>query len=425
MQTDLLISLLEDIKPKIGESSLRDWFSQAYIKYENGYILVFPNDFIANWVRSNYIPQINESAKKIGIDIKISSEDQSNITEKPQISRAQTNFNDRFTFDSFVVGNSNQMAYESALRVAQSKEITFNPLFIHGDVGLGKTHLMHAIANFRAAHFPDQRITYLSAEQFMNLFIRAIQERTVMNFKDEFRSADMLMIDDFQFLGSKEATQEEFFHTLNALLDQKKQLVISADQSPSSLPGVAARLKSRLGWGLVVDIHPATFELRVGILRNKAKSIGAEHISEDIINFIASKVENSIRELEGALIRVIKYSEWMKQPLTIELASSMLKGITSNTSTNTEEMLLTMCRHMEIDISIIKGSGRSREIARARQKAVYILRSLGGVSYVQIAKMMGNKDHSSIIYAESQAKKLKQTDPVFAKQLKNLEDSLK
>lgn len=418
---EILSALLTDIKPKIGEDAFKDWFGGADIQYNNGYVLVFPNKFVSEWVGNHYLGYINESAEKIGISIKIGI-----INQQIEVQKEKSNqkFSEDYTFENFVVGKSNEMAYEAAKRIASNTQIVFNPLFIYGNVGLGKTHLMNAIAHYRAKQFPEQKIAYLSAEKFMTSFIKAIQQKSVMGFKDEFRSVDMLLIDDFQFLGSKEATQEEFFHTFNILLEQKKQLIISADQPPSSLPGVEARLSSRLGWGLVVDIHPPTFELRVSILKAKAEKLGVE-IEEEIIHYIAEISRNSIRELEGALIRVVKQSEWMNIPLTLTLAETVLQNFQNSKPKNAEEILKKMCKLMEMELETLQGSSRQRPIVRARQKAVYLLRSLTGISYTQIAKMIGNKDHTSIMYAETQAKKLKKEDPIFQSEIEKLEKELK
>lgn len=423
-QQEILESLVDDIKPKIGEEAWRDWFSAISVEYteNNGYVLNFPNKFISDWVRNKYSEIIKNAADKIGISIKLGINEENTHIKTIKEDQASL-FNENFTFEHFIVGKSNEMAYEAALRVAKSKKIAFNPLFIYGDVGVGKTHLMHSIANYRSEHFPNHRILYLSAEQFMNTFVRAIQKKTILEFKDEFRSVDLLLVDDFQFLGSKDATQEEFFHTFNALLESKKQLVISADKPPHSLPGVEARLKSRLGWGLVVDIHPATYELKLGILHSKAEQLHLK-IDGHVLSYIAENAGGSIRELEGAFTRVIKYAEWMNAPITIELAQKMLQNISTVKPKHGQEMLEIMCKLMEITIEDIQSKSRNRPIARARQKVVYILREHLGISYVQIAKMLGGKDHSSIIYSESQARKLKEEDSEFAADIANLEKQL-
>lgn len=428
-ESEVLNGLFDFLRPKIGDSAIRDWFSDVKIvnKGKSSFDLLLPNAFLLNWVKNNYTSLIEEAGRKFKIFFTISLNDSNEqVANESDLEVSKVNnhmFNPDFSFDNFIVGKPNQMAFESASRIARSEEIIFNPLFIHGDVGLGKTHLMNAIGNYRQKHFPNKKTGYFSAEQFMNLFIKSLQNRNTLDFRDEFRSLDMLLIDDFQFLGSKEATQEEFFHTLNTLLDQKKQLVISADKHPSSLPGVASRLKSRLGWGLVVDVHPANYELRLGILDSKSKAMGVQ-VPGEVLEYIANAVDSSIRELEGALTKIIKYSEWMHVKMDLELAKNLIASSVPKSSHGPEKFLNEIAKILEFDVETLKSAKRSRDVVRARQKTVYLLRHKKNLSFVQIARMLGNKDHSSIMYADTQAKKLKEKDPVFAADLKNLVEKL-
>lgn len=417
MYEDLFQSLSDFLKKEIGENNYRDWFSRSFITHEDGYKLNLPNQFVFDWVNTHYLDTLHSIAEKIGIELSIQ------ISQKTEdtLFRETTFFNENFKFDNFIVASSNEMAYEAAKRIAESDQILFNPLFIYGNVGLGKTHLMHSIAHQKQKLFPNKKILYMSSEQFMNSFINSLRTRTIMDFKEEFRSVDILLIDDFQFLGKKEATQEEFFHTFNALLDQKKQLIISADQPPHTLPGVEARLKSRLGWGLVVDIHPATYELKVSILQAKANKLNL-HIESDILGLIAQKINSSIRELEGAFIRVTKYAEWMKKPITSDLVHSILNNVYENQPKTSEEILSILCNKMNIGIDEIKSAKRTRNIVRARQTIIYLLKQSTVISYVQIAKLLGGKDHTSIIYAENKAKELIQKDTEFANQIEKLKE---
>lgn len=425
---ELLKSLIEELKSKIGEDAIRDWFSNTSIaKDEDEHIFIFPNQFICEWVTNKYFRQIKNAGTKLGINIKIgiARNTQPNITIETTTNIKKQKFNENFSFENFIVGKSNEMAYEAAFRVANSKDIIFNPLFLYADVGLGKTHLMHAIANTRQKKFPKQKIIYMSAEQFMNTFVKAIQQKTTLDFKDQFRSVDLLLIDDFQFLGSKEATQEEFFHTFNTLLENKKQLIISADKPPASLPGVEARLKSRLGWGLVADIHPATYELKLGILKNKADQMNLT-IEGHILEYIAEKVTASIRELEGAFMRVVKYAEWMHTPITIELTEKMLYNIAGTPKPKSPNNIISyICKLSDLTAEEVQSAVRTRKVARTRQKIVYLLRKHTGISYIQIAKLLGNKDHSSIIYAENQAKRLRKIDSEFDEAIIAIEKDLK
>lgn len=422
MHNELLESLFKFLKPKIGDNNFRDWFSKSNIVYDNGYTLTFPNEFIYNWVKQNYSSLIKDYEKSAGIELKL-THNIKNIEQQEKIENVASNINTEFTFENFIVANCNQIAYEAAFRVATSNEVVFNPLFLYGNVGLGKTHLMHAIANHRKKQFPNQKISYLSSEQFMNNFINALRTKNIMTFKEEFRSTDILLIDDFQFLGSKDATQEEFFHTFNSLLEQKKQLIICADQPPYSLPGVEMRLKSRLGWGLVVDIHPATYELKVSILQAKAKKMNI-NIEQEVINLISQKITSSIRELEGAFLRVTKYAEWMKKPITQDLVHNILHNTYEQQKKSTEEIISILCNKLNISLKTIQSPNRKREIARARQKIIYLLKIITGASYMQIAKLLGGKDHTSIMYAEKKAKDLIKTDAKFCEEINYLKECI-
>lgn len=413
--------LFEFLRTKIGDNSFRDWFKNTKIIYNDGYKLAVPNSFVYNWIKNNYDNYIQEAAKKIGIEIQIAIDQNLIIEAKEEQAEIQTiqEFDNKFSFENFIVGESNQIAYEACYRIATSNEIIFNPLFIYAPVGLGKTHLMNAIVNYKRQKFPQQKIAYLSAEQFMNHFVKAIQTKNTMSFKDDFRSVDVLLIDDFQFLGKKDATQVEFFHTFNTLLEQKKQLIISADVAPNLLPGVESRLKSRLGWGMVVDIHPANYELRLSIVKNKIENLKL-NLPDDAAALIAKKVDSSIRELEGAFLRITKYSEWLKVPITTDLVETVLRDISPTGKKSPEEMIKEICDFLNVSVEELKGGNRSRNLVRARQKIVFILRSVGKLSYVQIAKLIGNKDHTTIIYAETQAKKFIKEDNAFASEIETL-----
>lgn len=423
MNDKLTNHLFEYLKNNLGENNFRDWFAKSYITYENGYFLILPNEFIHNWVMSNYRNIIKSFATSVGIEIDIKCRASSILETKINDDIESSNINVDFTFDNFLVAKCNQMAYEAAVRVAQSRDIIFNPLFIYGNVGLGKTHLMHSIANERKKSLSNQKIIYLSAEQFMNNFINALKTKTIMTFKEEFRAADLVLIDDFQFLGSKDATQEEFFHSFNTLLEHKKQLVISADQPPHTLPGIEARLKSRLGWGLVVDVHPATYELKISILKEKAKKLNID-MDDNIIGLICQKINSSIRELEGAFLRVTKYAEWMKQEITSDLVNEILHNTYDQRKRTSQEIISIICNQLNISIEILKSKDRKREVVRARQKFIYIYQKSTGSSYLHIARILGGKDHTSIMYAKNKAEELITTDQEFAESIKSLQATL-
>src|SRR5690606_27209484 len=268
-----------------------------------------------------------------------------NAPEMPALMEG-TALDPRFTFENFVVGKPNELAYAAARKIAESDKVDFNPLFLYGGVGLGKTHLMHAIAHAIKARAPNRQILYLSAEKFMYRFIRALRFKDTMAFKEQFRSVDVLMIDDVQFIAGKDSTQEEFFHTFNALIDQRKQIILSADKSPSDLDGIEERLKSRLSWGLVADIHPSTYELRHGILQAKAERSGAA-VPPNVIEFLAHKITSNIRELEGALNRIVAHAELIGRPITLENTEDVLADLlrTYDRKVTLEDIQKKVCEH--------------------------------------------------------------------------------
>src|SRR3989338_4525849 len=279
-----------------------------------------------------------------------------------------SNLDLRFTFENFVVGQPNELAHAAARKVAESESVAFNPLFLYGGVGLGKTHLMHAIAwQIKKCH-PKRRVIYLSAEKFMYQFVRALRFKDTVAFKDQFRSVDVLMIDDVQFIGGKESTQEEFFHTFNALVDQNRQIIISADKSPSDLEGMEERLKSRLGWGLVADIHPTTYELRLGILQAKAALIDVK-IPKEVLEFLAFKISSNIRELEGALNRILAHSSLVGRSISLDTTQEVLRDLlrSNDQRLTIEEIQKRVAEYFNIKMSDMVSNRRMQNIARLRK----------------------------------------------------------
>jgi len=317
----------------------------------------------------------------------------------------------RFSFKDFVVGQPNELAYAAARRVAESAEVAFNPLFLYGGVGLGKTHLMHAIAWHIRETQPERRVAYLSAEKFMSLFIQAVRHRDTIAFKDEFRSVDVLMIDDIHFIGGKEASQEEFFHTFNALVDQNHQVVVSADKSPSDLEGLEDRLKSRLGWGLVADIHPTNYELRLSILQAKAESIALE-IPPQVLEFLSHKISSNIRELEGALNRIEAHAILIGRPVTLEMVQDVLHDLpkANDRRVTIEEIQKKVAEHFNIKLSEMFSPRRARSVARPRQIAMYLSKQLTTRSLPEIGRRFGNRDHTTVMHAVRKVEELRSLD---------------
>ncbi|GGF37918.1 chromosomal replication initiator protein DnaA [Aliidongia dinghuensis] len=311
----------------------------------------------------------------------------------------------RFTFENFVVGKPNELAHAAARRVAESavsgnRAAPFNPLFLYGGVGLGKTHLMHAIAWHIRRHDSSRRVIYLSAEKFMYQFIKALRFKDTMAFKEQFRSVDVLMIDDVQFISGKDSTQEEFFHTFNALVDQNRQVIISADKSPSDLEGMEERMKSRLGWGLVADIHPTTYELRLGILQAKAEQKQAQ-VPAKVLEFLAHKITSNVRELEGALTRITAHAQLVGRSITLESAQDVLHDLlrANDRRITIEEIQKRVAEHFNIRLADMHSARRARAVARPRQVAMYLCKQLTPRSLPEIGRKFGGRDHTTVMHA--------------------------
>ncbi|ADE39801.1 chromosomal replication initiator protein DnaA [Candidatus Puniceispirillum marinum] len=306
----------------------------------------------------------------------------------------------RYTFANFVVGKPNELAFAVARRTAESEKVAFNPLFLYGGVGLGKTHLMHAIAWHIREQAPSRKVMYLSAEKFMYRFVRALRFRDTMSFKEQFRSVDVLMIDDVQFISGKDSTQEEFFHTFNALVEDGRQVIISADKSPTDLEGMEERLRSRLGWGMVADIHPADYELRLGILQAKAERAQIQ-IPDKVLEFLAHKIVSNVRELEGALNRIMAHAMLVGREITIESAADLLADLlrASSRQISVDAIQKRVAAHYGIRVSEMFSARRARNIARPRQVAMYLTKNLTSLSYPEIGRQFGGRDHTTVMHA--------------------------
>jgi chromosomal replication initiator protein len=334
------------------------------------------------------------------------------------------------SFDNFVVGASNELAYAAAKRIAEADKVSFNPLFLYGGVGLGKTHLMHAIALEIKKNWPERKVLYLSAEKFMYQFIRALRFKDTMSFKQQFRSVDVLMVDDIQFIAGKDSTQEEFFHTFNTLIDHNHQVIISADRSPVDLDGIEERIRSRLGWGLVTDIHPSDYELRLGILQSKAEAHLEENpdliINDNMLEFLAQKIDSNIRVLEGALNRVIAYSSFVGRPLTIDMAQEVLKDLirASQRRITIDDIQRKVADYYNLRLSDLLSARRSRQIARPRQVAMYLSKILTTRSLPEIGRKFGGRDHTTVIHAVKRIEGLRDSDSAIQEEVDLLTRSL-
>ncbi len=428
---------------KYGEAEFTSWIKPiSVISSKNGQAtLATPTRFIKEKILSHYIKDILELWKEqdpsvLAIDILVQAQSSNskspsatseNINNKKVQDAFFSSLDPRFKFENFIVGKSNELAYAAANRVADSTEMVphTNPLFLYGGVGLGKTHLMHAIAWHIGENNPQRKVLYLSAEKFMYQFIRALRDKDTLEFKAKFRNVDVLMIDDVQFISGKESTQEEFFHTFNALVDRRKQVILSSDRSPSNLDGVEDRIKSRLGWGLVVDIHATTYELRLGILQSKLEMSGIE-IPKIVMEFLARKITSNVRELEGALNRIIAYSTLVGREITLELTQEVLKDLLkSNEKRITIELIQKeVADRFNIKVSDMHSARRSRSIARPRQIAMYLSKELTPKSLPEIGRNFGGKDHTTVIHAVKKVKELLASDTEFAEDVELLKRML-
>jgi len=325
----------------------------------------------------------------------------------------------RYTFDTFVVGKSNELAYAAARRIADAQEVAFNPFYMFGGVGLGKTHLLHAIAWHVKTKRPDRRVVYLSAEKFMYQFIKAVRTKDQVQFKESFRSVDILMIDDIQFIAGKTSTQEEFFHTFNALIDLNRQIVLTGDRPPTDIEGIEARLSSRLGWGLVADIHTSDYELRLAILQTKAEKSKCKAIPAKVLEFLAHRITSNIRELEGALTRLIAYSQFVGRPITLESTQELLQDLlrANDRRVTIDEIQRKVAEHFNIKLADMSSPRRARAVARPRQVAMYLCKQLTSRSLPEIGRKFGGRDHTTVMHAVKKIEELRGSDSTFAEDL--------
>jgi chromosomal replication initiator protein len=443
------------LRKEVGEVEYRTWLRQMTLTGIDGdeAVVVLPTRFLRDWVNSHYGDRLralwqaeDPSIRRIDIrvaqpngaeaetvlaaemqDASAAAEDAPGLAESLAPRPAERSgpeprsdwiapLEARFTFDTFVVGKPNEFAYACARRVAeQPASPGFNPLFLYGGVGLGKTHLMHAIAWAIREHHPERTVAYMSAEKFMYRFIAALRSQNTMEFKESLRSVDVLMIDDLQFLIGKDNTQEEFFHTFNALVDQGKQIVVSADKSPSDLSGIEDRLRTRLGCGMVADIHATTYELRLSILQAKAAAARVE-VPTKVLELLAHKITANVRELEGALNRLVAHANLFNRPITLETAQEVLHDLlrAHEKRVSIEEIQRRVAEHYNIRLTDMSSARRARNVARPRQVAMYLAKQLTQRSLPEIGRRFGNRDHTTVMHAVSRVAELMQQDASFA-----------
>ncbi|MDX9755109.1 MAG: chromosomal replication initiator protein DnaA [bacterium] len=428
----------EIIKQRIPAEEFDDWFENARIMecIDDSVILGVPSGFRREYIEENFKPQLDSVFsflldRKMNVAIQITGpeyrgDDKSPAAAgiEPALAIQSDPINENYVFETFVVGACNKMAHAAALAVSKAPAQSYNPLFVYGGVGLGKTHLMQAIGNNILRQFPSKSVAYLSAEQFVNSFIDAIKRNERLSFQANFRNVDVLLIDDIQFLAGKESTQEEFFHTFNALHNRKKQIVISSDRPPKDIPTIEDRLRSRFEWGLIVDIAPPDFEMRMAILRQKCESVDLA-IPDEVLEYIANKIRFSIRELEGALAKITAYAQIANEQVDVETVGRLLGELYERPvkEISIEKIQRKVAEYYNIKPSDIIGKNRSRSIARPRQIAMYLSRKLTKHSYPEIGTFFGNKDHTTVLFACNKIGKEMEKDSNLRSVIDQISDS--
>jgi chromosomal replication initiator protein len=398
--------VLNEIRNEIGSTSFDIWFSMLSYQYTNDHIMYInvPNSLTKEWIESRYLSLINKKLNHLSdqpLTVALTTEP---VTEN---NLSNLTLNPKYTFDTFVIGNSNHFAHAACYAVAESPSKAYNPLFIYGGVGLGKTHLMQAIGHHILSKNPKATVTYVSSEQFTNELIGSIRDDNTSGFRNKYRNIDVLLIDDIQFLAGKERTQEEFFHTFNTLYEANKQLVISSDRPPRNIPTLEDRLRSRFEWGLITDIQPPDLETRVAILRKKAQMDNL-NIPYEILDYIANYIVSNIRELEGALIRLVAYTTLTKKELNITTATEALKDILPSPpqkKVSIETIQQIVASHYKIDVKEINSKKRNKRLVEPRQIAMFLCRKFTDASYPHIGSCFGGRDHTTVIHANDKIAK--------------------
>ena len=404
--------ILEFVKDKIPDVEFRTWFKQVRpLGIDNGIFMIgVPHSFARDWLKSHYADVLEQALQGLGatsprIGFQVvpgQPPEQQDIfsSSTPAATAARPRLNPKYVFSNFVVGPNNNLAHAAALAVAEAPGRAYNPLFVYGDSGLGKTHIMHAVGHSVSERFPKLRVEYVTTETFTNELINAIREDRMVSFRDRYRSIDLLLVDDVQFIAGKERTQEEFFHTFNALYESGKQIILSSDRPPKDIPTLENRLKSRFEWGLITDIQAPELETRIAILKMNAEYRGVR-IPSEVIDYVARQVTSNIRELEGALLRVIIYTSMNQVELSRAMAAKALSDVfmPSELNLTMEEILRTTSRHYEVEAVDLRSKGRRQELVVPRQVAMYLIRELTPHSYSEIGQFFSGRDHSTVVYA--------------------------
>ena len=452
MTNETWTTIREGLSDRIGKNNYTTWIEPLALAELVEGVARFdvPTNFFGDWVGRNFsehiLRHLNENGMAAGrvefsltraarspaaraaatLAAPVQAAPRAAARSKIEDDLPGSNIDPKLTFDTFVVGKPNELAHAAARRVAEGGPVSFNPLFLYGGVGLGKTHLMHAIAHELQANRPELRVVYLSAEQFMYRFVQSLRDKSTMDFKEIFRSVDVLMVDDLQFIAGKDSTQEEFFHTFNALVDQGRQIVLSADRAPSEIKDLEDRIKSRLQSGLVVDLHPTDYELRLGILQQKAEYYRGQYrglvIAPGVLEFLAHRITTNVRVLEGALTRLFAFASLVGREITLELTQDCLSDIlrANDRRLTIEEIQRKVAEHYNIRLADMIGPKRVRNIARPRQVAMYLAKQLTLRSLPEIGRRFGGRDHTTIMHGVRRIEELMATDSQLSDDLQLL-----
>lgn len=432
--------VLRALEERIPNDQIDQWLRPAKVlkESEKQLLISVPNDLFIDWIQENYLEEMYFVLKELDLaeyQIRfLNGEQAQSFTRAPQSApnrkqakekRSYIRFNPKYTFESFVVGSSNQFAHAAALAVAEAPSASYNPLFLYGCSGLGKTHLLHAIGHALTHNRTDLKICYTTCEEFTNQFINSIRFNKGEAFRERYRSVDVLLIDDIQFLSRKMQTQEEFFHTFNALFEQQKQIILSSDCAPSDIPKLESRLTSRFQWGLIADIQPPALETRIAILKKKAE-IEKVYLSDDVVLYVATKVKTNVRELEGALIKLLAYASLGQRDIDLDLAEQCLRHFVREESAQVscDKIKRFIADRFKIHPKELCTKNNSKRVARPRQIAMYLTRQLTGMSLPEIGLAFGNKHHSTVLYSIHKIEKQMKIDPDYLSLITSYKKSL-
>ncbi len=438
-------TVLDDLEQRLPSQTFHTWIRPIRpVRFDGSRLVVeVPNRFFADWLRENRYVEMIEAAVSARCGVAASVHcvvakrqrpfrapavpDRSpGAATQPWADRAKKiGLNPKYTFDTFVVGSSNQFAHAASLAVAEKSPRTYNPLFIYGGVGLGKTHLLNAIGNFKLVNYPDVRVCYVHSESFINELIQALANKRMPEFREKYRRMDVLLMDDIQFIAGKERTQEEFFHTFNALYETHKNIVVTSDRFPKEIPGLEDRLRSRFEWGLIADIQPPDMETKVAILHKKAE-IESIPLPNDVAHFLASHFTSNIRELEGSLVRIAAFASLMDAEITVDLAREALKDFIRDTGkpVTVEKILKIVAQHYHLSVTDLRGKRRTKAVARPRQIAMYLARELTDLSFPEIGRRIGGRDHTTVMYACDKIAQALGSDPDLRREVEVLRSKL-